>query len=281
MSEAITQAKPKTTTQTLSDLLRDRKDAIAQLVPKHLTPERLMRVAVNCVAKTPGLQKCTPTSLLQSVLVAAELGLEPGGALGHLYLVPFKETCTPIIGYRGLIELARRSGEISSIRAVVVRERDTFSLREGIDQAIDHVPYLDGDAGALRLVYCVIKLKDGGLAVEVMTRAQVEAIRARSRSGRDGPWVTDFEEMAKKTVARRALKWQPISSERFQAALEQDSSDYVDGEAREVDQADKLVEAALAGDLKERVKAKTGRMALPVDVAPPEIHETAEAEATA
>lgn len=132
MSE--TRAIQKTTVETLSDLLRARKESIAQMVPQHLTAERLMRVAINCVAKTPGLQQCTPTSLLQSVLVAAELGLEPGGALGHLYLVPFKTTCTPIIGYRGFLELARRSGELASVRAVVVRVKDEFRLEEGIDQ---------------------------------------------------------------------------------------------------------------------------------------------------
>lgn len=262
-TEAIQTAKPKSTTDTLAGLLRDRKDSIAQLVPKHLTPERLMRVAVNCVAKTPGLQACTPTSLLQSVLVAAELGLEPGGALGHLYLVPFKTTCTPIIGYRGLIELARRSGEISSVRAVVVRERDKFRMTEGIEQTIDHEPYLDGDAGALRYVYCVIRLKDGGVHVEVMSKSQVDSIRARSRSSSNGPWVTDYDEMAKKTVTRRGLKWAPLSSERFEKALEHDNADYVDGEI--VAQA--LDTTATGDGVKERVKRKM----LIVDSVPEEL----------
>lgn len=273
MSEAIQTTKPKSTTDTLAGLLRDRKDSIAQLVPKHLTPERLMRVAVNCVAKTPGLQACTPTSLLQSVLVAAELGLEPGGALGHLYLVPFKTTCTPIIGYRGLIELARRSGEISSVRAVVVRERDKFRMTEGIEQTIDHEPYLDGDAGALRYVYCVIRLKDGGVHVEVMSKSQIDAIRARSRSGSSGPWVTDYDEMAKKTVTRRGLKWAPLSSERFEKALEHDNADYVDGEI--VAQA--LDATTTAEGVKERIAAK--RKMLIVDSVPEELPaEEAQAE---
>jgi len=271
MTDAIAVPKPKTTTETLSDLLSQRKGSIASLVPKHLTPERLMRVAVNCVAKTPALQACTPTSLLQSVLVAAELGLEPGGALGHLYLVPMGNVCTPIVGYRGLIELARRSGEISSIRAVVVREKDNFAMREGIDQTIDHEPFLDGDAGALRLVYCVIKLKDGGLHVEIMTRAQIDAIRARSRAGNGGPWKTDYDEMAKKTVARRALKWQPISSERYQRAMETDSDDYVDGEAREVEQENKALQSTFGvTEMKGRVEEKVRKMR--VTEVPEEIH---------
>jgi recombination protein RecT len=255
----------KSTTQTLNDLLRQRKDSIAQLVPKHLTAERLMRVAVNCVAKTPGLQQCTPTSLLQSVLVSAELGLEPGGALGHMYLVPFKSVCTPIIGYRGLLELARRSGEVTSVRAVVVHERDRFKIQEGIDQVIEHEPFLDGDAGPVRYVYAVAKLKDGGVQVEVMSRAQVDAIRARSRSGTSGPWVTDYEEMAKKTVFRRLAKWLPISSERYEKALEQDDADYVDGE---------VVQQALDSPqetLKERVRRKLPLVVeAPVEIPEPE-----------
>ena len=273
MSEAIEKqhtAAP-TTTSTLAGLLRDRKDSIAQLVPKHLEPERLMRVAVNCVAKTPGLQQCTPTSLLQSVLVAAELGLEPGGALGHLYLVPFKTTCTPIIGYRGLVELARRSGEVVSVRAVVVYEKDKFRMAEGLEQSIDHEPFLDGDAGPMRYVYCVVKLKEGGYIVEVMSRAQVDAIRARSRSGNSGPWVTDYNEMAKKTVARRCLKWSPLSSERFAKAIEHDNADTVDGEviAQVLGEAPESASVALKDRMRRRMPI--------TDVAPDELPADAEA----
>lgn len=251
----------RSTTETLSDLLRARKDSIAQLVPKHLTPERLMRVAVNCVSKTPKLQECTPTSLLQSVLVAAELGLEPGGALGHLYLVPYKDQCTAIIGYRGLIELARRSGEIASIRAVVVHEKDSFRLVEGIDQTIEHEPFLDGDPGRLRLVYCVVKLKDGGVHVELMTRAQVDGIKARSRSRDNGPWVTDYEEMAKKTVAKRALKWQPISSERLRDGLERDEDVLEETEDKQLSES---VAAAVIA-----TKEKVRRLVVGKSEAPP------------
>lgn len=271
-NDAITPAAP-TTTATLATLLKDRKDSIAQLVPKHLEPERLMRVAVNCVSKTPGLQKCTPTSLLQSVLVAAELGLEPGGALGHLYLVPFGNICTPIIGYRGLVELARRSGEVSSVRAVVVYEKDRFRMTEGLEQTIDHEPYLDGDAGGLKYVYCVIKLRDGGYIVEVMSKAQVDAIKARSRSSSNGPWVTDYNEMAKKTVAKRGMKWAPLASERFVKALEHDNTDAIDGEVVEHVLADQPESTSAA--IKERV----GKRRMPMTDVPAEIAAEPKAEA--
>jgi recombination protein RecT len=265
---AVQAAKPKDAAMTLKDLLVSNQKAITSLVPEHLTPERLMRVAVNCVAKTPGLQKCTPTSLLQCVMAAAEVGLEPGGVLGQFYLVPMGNVATPIIGYRGLLELARRSGQIASIRAVVVREKDRFRMTEGIEQTLDHEPFLDGDAGPMKYVYAVAKLRDGSVQVEVMSRAQVDGIRARSRAGSSGPWVTDYDEMAKKTVLRRLSKWLPLATERWEKALELDNGDYVDGEAVQATEAtvSELV------SVKERVKARRQLItdAPPVNMPPEE-----------
>lgn len=266
MTDAIQKSQPSTSA-SLANLLRDRKDSIAQLVPKHLTPERLMKVAVNCVAKTPSLQACSPTSLLQCVLVAAELGLEPGGALGHMYLVPFKGTCTAIIGYRGLIELARRSGQLKSVRAVVVYAKENFKVVEGLHFDILHERSLSDERGELAHVYAVAELMDGSIQFEVMTRAQVDAVRARSASGQKGPWVTDYEEMAKKTVFRRLAKWLPLSSERWEKALEQEN-DTIEGELAQVSEADKEV-AAAATDMKARIGEK--RKMLIQDVSPVEI----------
>lgn len=251
----------KDTSSTLAQMMRDRKAAIEQALPKHLTAERLMRVAVNCVAKSPQLQQCTPISLYRSVLVAAELGLEPGGALGHLYLVPYKNECTAQIGYRGLVHLARQSGEVSTVRTVVVRERDTFDWGEGFTTRIEHQVYLAGDPGPLKHVYCVIGLKDGSFQAELMSRAQVEAIKAISKTASrdDSPWSKHYDEQARKTVARRALKWAPLSSERYIRALEVDDEDYVDGEA----QPGEVVSASL----KERVKAKTRLLEVPTELA--------------
>ncbi len=241
----------KSTTAQLGELLASRKAAIEQIVPKHLTAERLMRVAVNCVAKTPALQKCSPTSLLQCVLLAAEIGLEPGGALGQLYLVPFGDKCTAIIGYRGFLELARRTGQLKSIRAVVVYAKEKFTVREGLHFDIVHERSFAPDRGEPVLVYAVAELEDGGIQFEVMTKAQVEAVRARSKAGGSGPWVSDWEEMAKKTVFRRLAKWLPMASERFDKALETDNDEYIDGETGEV------VAASDAGvALKEKVKRR-------------------------
>lgn len=267
----------KSTTGTLKQLLEERRDSIAQLIPKHLSADRLMKVALNCVGKTPKLQECTPVSLLQCIITAAELGLEPGGALGHAYLVPYGPTATLIIGYRGFIQLMRNTRQLSSIRAVVVHEKDVFKMREGIEQTIKHEPYLDGDAGPLKYVYCVAKLKDGSVQIEVMTRAQVEAIRSRSRNGSSGPWQTDYEEMAKKTVVRRIAKYLPLSAE-VEKALEHDSGDFVDGEV--VGGEAQAVGASVATELAaEKTKRRLGIVDVPELPAETTTGETVDAQA--
>jgi recombinational DNA repair protein RecT len=118
-----------------------------------------------------------------------------------------------IPGYRGLISLARRSGQLKSIEARVVYANDTFGIEYGTSPFLKHVPNLTGDPGPLVLVYAVARLVDGGEQVEVMTKVQVDAIRSRSRAGKSGPWVTDYDEMARKTVVRRICKYLPLSVE--------------------------------------------------------------------
>lgn len=230
-AQQVQRQDPKTQAiSTFNQYLEMRKGVLAKMLPRHLTPDRLIKVALLAYSKTPKLRECSLESIWQSVAQAAELGLEPGGVLGHAYLVPFKGECTLIPGYRGLIDLARRSGEIESIEAHVVCERDKFTLRFGLDPVLEHEPFLDGDAGSMRFVYAVAKLKDGGKQLEVMTRAQVEKIRNNSPDfkfkGANSVWGNHFEEMARKTVVRRLIKYLPISVERNEAlvkALEADN----------------------------------------------------------
>lgn len=221
---------PQQQMATIKDQFLKMTPKLAELLPRHMTPDRMVKVALNCVAKTPKLQECSLSSLLQCLVVAAELGLEPGGALGHLYLVPFKGTCTVIIGYRGLIELARRSGQLAQIEAHVVHENDEFAVEFGLNPVMRHKPQLRGEPGKPVLTYMIARLKDGSTHIEVMTQAEVERIKARSRSAADGPWVTDPEEMAKKTVLRRGSKYLPLATEQFARAAEIDDEDAVDGQ---------------------------------------------------
>jgi len=199
---------------SIRTLLEANKVALAQRLPKHLSVDRMLKVALTSFSKTPKLLLCTKESLMLSILQAAELGLECGGALGEGYLVPYGTTCQFIPGYRGMINLARRSGEILSIEAHVVYQKDEFKCVLGLDPDLQHTPaWEEEDPGPLRFAYAVAKLKDGGTQFEVMSRAQISLIRNRSKAANSGPWVTDFDEMAKKTVVRRLFKYLPCSVE--------------------------------------------------------------------
>lgn len=212
--------------QTLQTYLEAMRPTFARLLPEKVSAEKLIKVALNCVSRTPALVRCDMLSVAQCVATCAELGLMPGGALGGAYLVPYGQTCTLVIGYRGFVELMRRSGELEAIDARVVHERDEFRWREGLVRELVHVPCLEVDPGPMKLVYCILRFRGGATQVEVMSRAQVDAIRARSRASGSGPWVTDYEEMAKKTVVRRAAKLAPMSSE-LARAIEAEEDDAV------------------------------------------------------
>jgi recombination protein RecT len=220
--------KPKDPTMVLSEFLTIRRPHLEAALPKSkgLTVDRLIKLAMLASNRQPKLLECDLATVFQALMQCAELGLEPSGTLGHAYLVPYKVkgvmTCTLVIGYRGLIDLARRSGALKQIEAHVVHERDVFKLRFGLEPLLEHEPCLDGNPGKPKLVYCVVQLADGAKHVEVMTWAEVMKIKARSKSADYGPWVTDEEEMAKKTVSRRTCKWVPMSSELAVAIAHED-----------------------------------------------------------
>lgn len=207
---------------TIIDMLSSTKakQQLALAVPRHMTADRMARVAMTEIRKTPKLLQADPTTLMGAIMQLAQLGLEPGGALGHAYLLPFENRKAGtvdvqlIVGYRGMIDLARRSGQIVSIEARAVYRDDEFAVTLGLNSDIHHVPAWEkADRGPLTFVYAVAKLKDGGVQFDVMSRAEIEKIRARSKAANYGPWVTDFDEMAKKTVTRRLFKYLPVSIE--------------------------------------------------------------------
>src|SRR5690554_6159084 len=202
---------------TLTALIERQKPEIARALPKHMDPDRLARIATTVMRQTPQLGQADPASFLGALMTCAQLGLEPG-PLGHAYLVPFKNhktgtlEVTFIPGYRGLVELARRSGQVQSVQARIVRDGDEFDYEFGLEPKLRHRPTADADKPVTH-AYAVLRLKDGGVDFDVMTVAEVDAIRKRSRAANNGPWVTDYAEMAKKTVLRRLLKTAPMSVE--------------------------------------------------------------------
>ena len=203
--------KPTTLLGKLID--KEMQDQFALALPKALTPERFTRIVLTECRKNPKLAKTTQESFFGAVMQCAQLGLEPGSALGQCYLIPYGASCNLIIGYRGMIELARRSGQIVSINAFVVREKDEFSYELGLHPDIKHKPSPLVERGEVKYVYAVAVLKGGSIQFEVMSRAEVEAVRTSSKAGNSGPWSDHWDEMAKKTVVRRLFKYLPISIE--------------------------------------------------------------------
>ncbi|ADU50147.1 RecT protein [Thermaerobacter marianensis DSM 12885] len=225
---------PSQQPKTIEQWLRDERfrAEIERALPRHLSADRLLRITLTVLRTTPELRRCTVPSLLAAVLQCAQLGLEPG-VLGHVYLVPFKNGKTGeyevqvIIGYKGWVELARRSGQIQSLTARVVYQNDEFELSFGIEDNLRHVPWYMRpnvqDGGPIRGAYSVARFKDGGYHLHYMPIQQIEARRKRSRAADSGPWKTDYEAMVLKTVVRDASKWWPLSPE-IARGLAQDES---------------------------------------------------------
>lgn len=209
-----------TRVQRINGLLQSSKavEAIKAVLPRHMNHEKLIRITSVAVSRTPQLQECDPISILTSVVIAARLGLEPDGILGSAYLVPFfnkntkRKEAQLIPGYRGLIDLARRSGSVLSVDAQVVRDGDEFEYEFGLTPKLRHKPALTDDEREMRAVYAIAHIRDGEPVFEVMSKGQIESIKRQSKAT-FGPWVDHFEEMARKTVIRRLCKRLPLSVE--------------------------------------------------------------------
>lgn len=217
---AVAKDKPK----TIEDYLKQMAPAMSQALPKHMDVDRLMRLTMTTIRTTPELRNADMGSLLGGVMQAAQLGLEPG-LLGQCYLLPFKNNkkgiteVTFIIGYKGMIDLARRSGHIQSIYAHAVYENDEFEYELGLNPTLKHTPSMESDKGAFIGSYAVAHFKDGGYQMEFMPKAEIEKRRNASPGGRSkfSPWNNYYEEMANKTVIRHMWKYLPISVEVQQA----------------------------------------------------------------
>lgn len=183
-------------------------------LPRHVTPDRMIRVAMNCIRKTPKLLECQPASLFSAITEAATYGWELGGVLGHAYLVPYKTECQLIPGYKGLIDLCRRSGQVSTIQMEVVHDGDIFRYELGDIPTIRHIPNdadKQRDSKPITHVYAVVVLRDGGVQRSVWSAAKIESHKekysqgwryAESSGKKDSPWHTAWAVMAKKTVIR-------------------------------------------------------------------------------
>jgi len=222
MGELATQVKTREAAKgdpkkvAVVDLIRQQQAAIELALPRHMTAERFTRIVLTEVRRNPALLRCEPMSLLGAVMLAAQLGLEPG-PLGHAYLVPFGREIQFVVGYKGMIDLARRSGQVSTIVGRPVFEGDRFDFAFGLEDRLEHVPAPDSDHDPDKLThsYALAKFRDGGHVFVVLTRSEIERFRARSPSAKakTSPWKTDFVAMAVKTAVRRLFTWLPVTPE--------------------------------------------------------------------
>ena len=207
------------TTSTFPAMLEAYKGEIARAIPRHMNADRLARIALTEFRKNPKLAECAPKSVFAAIIIASQLGLEPG-LLGQAYLIPFKSECQLIPGYQGLIDLVRRTGKVKRIEAHVVREGDKFTYKTGLVTVLEHEPSFDGPEGPMILAYAVAEFTDGGYHVEVMSKHQIETIRDNSQGyksamqyKKDHPWLSNADEMWRKTLIRRICKYLPKSAE--------------------------------------------------------------------
>ena len=240
-------AKKEEKPKTIFDLIQLSKKQFNNALPQHINTDRFVRIAITTIRLNPKLAKCNPESLIGALMVSAQLGLEPG-TLGQCYLIPFENKkagtveCQFQIGYKGLIELLRRSGQLSDIYSYTVYENDDFNIEYGLSRTLTHKPNFD-ERGEIKGFYAVAILKDGAKAFEYMTKDEITKHEEKYRKGsyKNDVWNKNFEEMAQKTVVKKLLKWLPVSVEFLEmAAKDEKSFKVVDDKSAEVQEIEIL-----------------------------------------
>lgn len=238
---------------SLEDNLRSERfmREVAALKSKHITPERMVRIALNAINRQPELRECTQPSFFSALMRLSEVGLEPDDY--HAHIIPFnnkiKNSSPPkyrkeaqlIIDYKGLVTVIRRNPAIAVVKGAVVYEHDKFTYREGSDRYFEHEPAWDEEdhkagVSAIKGAYCFIKFANiNDWEVDFLPRWKIEKARASSRSGQGdrSPWVTNYDEMCIKTALRHHSKTLPLTSEERQAMLiDDDTIDLDDNRGR-------------------------------------------------
>jgi recombination protein RecT len=256
------QASPST---GMKSMLKKMEQEIAAALPSMVSSERFQRVALTAFSNNPKLQECDSVSFIAAMMESAQLGLEPNTPLGQAYLIPFNSKDGMKVqfqlGYKGLLELAQRSGKVKTLYAHEVRENDKFEVKYGLHQDLIHEPILKGDRGEVIGYYAVYHLDTGGHSFAFMSKDEIlEHAKKFSKTFKFGPWQSDFDAMAKKTVIKQLLKYAPLSIE-IQRAVSSDESvksriskemDLVENEADSIEVDYKVVD-----DNTERIVEQT------------------------
>ena len=203
--------------------------ALEKALPKGIDPKRLIQISITALTKSPKLMQCDKLTIYDAVMECAQLGLIPDGILGDAYFVPYKGKCQLIPGYRGLMRLAVRSGKVSHVFPDVVYSNDVFIYERGQFPVLKHVPYIEGERGEFVGAYAVANMIDdpNHPAFEFMPAWEINKIRdgsqgykyQKQKGGTDNPWISNEDEMRKKTAVRRLCKFLPLSPEAMTAAI--------------------------------------------------------------
>lgn len=227
---AVVEEKPR---NSIENLLKSNWKKIEQVMPKHMNSDRLYQIAVSTLSRNPRLAACDIVTILSCVMRCSALGLEPNDVdgLGRAYLIPRKnnkrgiDEATFLLGYTGMIELAMRSEKIKSLAARAVYVDDIFEYELGLEEKLKHIPLTQNKTpDKLTHVYLVAHFTNGGHYIDVMTKDDVEEVRKASSSPNRGPWVDNYEAMARKSVVRRNWRYLPISIDAQKAATMDEST---------------------------------------------------------
>lgn len=254
---------------SLKGLIKAMEPEIKKALPSVITPERFTRMVFTALSSTPKLQQCTPQSFLGAMMQAAQLGLEPNTPVGQAYLIPYKnkgiQECQFQLGYKGLIDLAYRSGEIKDIQAHEVYENDVFEYEFGLEPKLKHIPATH-DRGEIIMYYAVFHIVNGGYGFEVMSKEDIINHAKKTSQSYDSsysPWAKYFDEMSKKTVIKKCLKYAPIKTD-FVRALSSDEtikSTITEHMADEPDETLTInVESSPVEDIPDNVDPETGEI---------------------
>lgn len=207
---------------SLKELVKKMESQIAKALPSVITPERFTRIVTTALSTNPKLAECTPQSFLGAMMTSAQMGMEVNTPLGQAYLIPRWNSkkqaneCQFQLGYKGMMDLVYRSGEVSTVSAQVVYENDTFEYELGLEPVLKHKP-AKGERGKPVYFYATFHTKDGGYGFECMSEPEIrkhaQQFSDAYKRGYTSPWVTNFEEMAKKTVLKRVLKYAPMKTD--------------------------------------------------------------------
>lgn len=239
--------QPPSVERTVAHRLMEMQPQLARALPRMMDPDRFNRIVLTECKANNQLLRADFASLAAAVMRAAQVGLEPG-PLGHVYLLPFRDGKTGqtlvqlIIGYKGIIELARRSGRIQSLYAEVVYEGDEFDYRLGLNRTLEHRRTPGSNREKITHAYAVAHYVDGGFDFEVLDELDIAARRKRSKAADKGPWVTDYAAMAKKSAIRAMQPFLPLTIEAADTIQNDERSYQLSdvGDVLDVDEADEL-----------------------------------------